>query len=381
MTKQRWIEYSACVTDERKPLTYAESGVNYQAMDPLKRLAQLKARETSDNLEAFGYHEVEASRGESAYVWEEPEKFGALVVEGLGTKNLVAEAMRPITGRTYHEQLAQDDIAMIVNDVITVGAMPMVVNAYFAAGSSDWFSDEEKMEDLTNGFRDTCNKAGAVWGGGESPALKGIILDGTADLAGACVGEINPKSRLTLGDKIRPGDRIMIVESSGIHANGLTLARDVETRLPNGYETLLPDGRMYGEALLTPTHIYVKLIRDLFEAGVDIHYLVNVTGHGWRKLMRANRDFTYVVNSVPVPDEFTLIQDVSHNDDKEMYGNLNMGAGFAIYVPGADVDKVQQISLENGFSTYDSGHIEEGPRQVVIESKNLVFEDDTLQLR
>lgn len=367
--------------EERKPLTYASVGVDYDAMDPLKRLAQLKARETSHNLEEFGYREVEASRGESAYVWEEADKFGAFVVEGLGTKNLVAEAMRPITGRTYHDQLAQDDIAMIVNDVITVGARPIVVNAYFAAGNSQWFADEQRMEDLTNGFRDTCNKAGAVWGGGESPVLKGVILDGTADLAGACVGEIKPKPRLTLGDKIKPGDRIVIVESSGVHANGLTLACDVAARLPQGYETQLPNGRMYGEALLTPTHIYVKLIHDLFEAGVDIHYLVNVTGHGWRKLMRANRDFTYVVNSVPVPEEFQLIQDISQNDDREMYGNFNMGAGFAIYVPGTDVSKVQQISLENGLFTYDSGHIEEGPRQVIFESKNLVFEDDTLQLR
>ncbi|MBI3290063.1 phosphoribosylformylglycinamidine cyclo-ligase [Candidatus Microgenomates bacterium] len=351
-------------------------------MDPLKRLAQSKARETSYNLERFGYREVEASRGESAYVWEEPDKFGALVVEGLGTKNLVAEAMRPITGKTYHDQLSQDDIAMIVNDCLTVGALPMVVNAYFAAGSSGWFADEQRKEDLTSGFRDACNKAGAVYGGGESPVLKGIILDGTADLAGACVGEIKPKSRLILGDKLKAGDRIILIESSGIHANGLTLAREIEARLPNGYKTLLPSGRMYGEALLTPTHIYVKLIRDLFEAGVDIHYLVNVTGHGWRKLMRANRDFTYVIHALPqVPEELSLIQKVSGNDDREMYGNLNMGAGFAIYIPEADVDKVQQIGLENGLFTYDSGHIEEGSKQVVIESKNLIFKETDLQVR
>lgn len=156
---------------KENPITYASSGVNYDAMDPLKRLAQLRGRETASSLETFGYREVGQSRGESAYLWEEADKYGALVVEGLGTKNLVAEAMRPVTGKTYHKEIAQDDIAMIVNDIITVGALPLVVSAYFAAGESSWFSDQEKMNDLTTGFRDTCNLAGAAWGGGESLLL------------------------------------------------------------------------------------------------------------------------------------------------------------------------------------------------------------------
>ena len=173
--------------------------------------------------------------------------------------------MRKITGKTYHDQIAQDDVAMIVNDIIVVGAKPLVVNAYFAAGNSEWFSDEEKMEDLTNGFRDACNIAGAVWGGGESPSLRGIITEGTADLAGSCVGEIKPKDRLTLGEKLTLGDAILFVESSGVHANGLTLARTIASNLPEGYATRLSDGSIYGESLLTPTHLYSKLVQDLFE--------------------------------------------------------------------------------------------------------------------
>lgn len=368
---------------KESPLTYSSVGVNYETMDPLKRMAQLKARETSHNLEGAGYREVEASRGESAYVWEEQDKFGAFVIEGLGTKNLVADEMRKITGKTYYDKVAQDDVAMIVNDVITVGARPLVVNAYFAAGSSEWFEDYEKMQDLTNGFADACNKAGAVWGGGESPTLKGINIPGTADLAGSCVGEIKPKGRLTLGNKIQAEDRIMLVESSGIHANGLTLARAVAELLPEKYATKLSDGRMYGEALLTPTHIYAKLVQDLFENGVDIHYMVNITGHGWRKLMRAERDLTYTLEKIPeVPEELSLIQKVSGNDDREMYGNFNMGAGFAIYVPEKDVDKVGLITQQNhGFKALNAGYVKEGARRVVIPSKKLVFEGSTLGVR
>lgn len=362
---------------EGEPITYRSTGVDYDAMDPLKRMAQLKARETARNLEAAGYKEIEASRGESAFVWEEGDKYGALVIEGLGTKNIVADEMRKITGKTYHKEIAQDNVAMIVNDIIIVGARPLVVNAYFAAGSSRWFSDEEKMQDLTDGFRDACNKAGAVWGGGESPTLIGVIEQGTADLAGACVGEIKPKERLTLGDKLTAGDRILLVESSGIHANGLTLARTIASKLPDGYSTLLSDGSLYGESLLTPTHIYAKLIQDLFEQDVDIHYMVNVTGHGWRKLMRANRNFTYAIDEIPEPQPvFKLIQEQSGNDDREMYGNLNMGAGFAIFVPQAHVDNVQKIGRQYSLSILNAGIVEEGPKQVIIKPKNnLVFSE------
>ena len=114
--------------------TYAESGVDYSAMDPIKVLAQQNAAGTASNLGAFGATEVGASRGESAYVWEEPDAYRSLVIEGLGTKNLVADAMQKVTGKTYYDSIAKDTIAMVVNDLVVVGALPQVVNAYFAIG-------------------------------------------------------------------------------------------------------------------------------------------------------------------------------------------------------------------------------------------------------
>lgn len=368
---------------EKTPIPYASTGVNYDAMDPFKKLAQLRARATSEKLNRFGMREVEASRGESAYVWEEQDCYRAFAIEGLGTKNRVADAMRGITGKTYYDTIAQDTVAMIINDLIVVGAEPQVVNAYFAAGSSDWFSDEERAKDLVEGWAKACNLAGAVWGGGETTTLKGIIEPDTIDLSGSAIGIIKPKERLVLGEKLTPGDAIVLVESSGIHANGLMLARTVADLLPDGYATELPNGKMYGETLLTPTHIYAGLIRDLFEAGVDIHYMVNITGHGWRKLMRANRAFTYVINVLPeVPEELSLIQDVSGNDDREMYGNFNMGAGFVVYVPRTHVDLVRQIAIQNHrLTAFKAGSVEEGERQVIIKPKNIVFEAETLEVR
>jgi len=265
-----------------KKITYATSGVSYAQMDPVKRLAQKEAAKTTPNLLKLGLQELAASRGESAYVWQEGNHYKAFVVEGLGTKNLVADAMQKITGKSYYQAIAQDTVAMIVNDLIVVGATPEVINAYFAVGNSDWFSDEVRARDLIKGWRKACDLAGAAWGGGETPTLKDIIHPDMIDLSGAAVGSIKPKSRLTLGTTIQTGDRLILIESSGIHANGLTMARAIADQLEAGFATPLPSGKLYGESLLTPTHIYAELVKQLFMARIKPHYMINITGHGWR---------------------------------------------------------------------------------------------------
>lgn len=362
--------------------TYAQSGVDYGAMDPIKVLAQQAAKGTAGQLEAFGAQEIGASRGESAYVWEETDAYRSLVVEGLGTKNQVANAMRTTTGKTYYDKIAQDTVAMIVNDLVVVGALPQVVNAYWAVGDSAWLSDQQRASDLIKGWAAACEQSEAAWGGGETPTLVGTIAADTIDLAGSAVGVIQPKSRLVLGDKLEAGDAIVIIESSGIHANGLTMARSVAANLAEGYATKLSDGRLYGEALLTPTHLYVKLVRSLMEAKLDLHYMVNVTGHGWRKLMRANQELSYVIDKLPpVPVEFDFIQQQTASSDEEMYGNFNMGAGFVVYLPTAQAKKVVSLAKAQGLKAWIAGRVEDGPKQVTIKSKDIKFLGDSLGVR
>jgi phosphoribosylformylglycinamidine cyclo-ligase len=363
-------------------LTYAESGVDYNSIDPAKVMAQKAAAATAGQLGRWNMAEMAASRGESAYVWEEADAYRAFVVEGLGTKSLVADASREFTGRSHYDALAQDTVAMIVNDVIVVGAEPQVVNAYWAIGDSEWFDDRERARDLTKGWAAACELAGATWGGGETPALNGIIQPGTIDLGGACVGIIKPKHRLTLGDKLAAGDAIVLLGSSGIHANGLTLARRIADGLPQGYATDIGDGRGYGEALLAPTHIYARLVADLFEAGALPHYLVNITGHGWRKLMRAERDFRYRMHALPEPGPlFDFLRAQAHMDASEAYGNLNMGAGFAVYLPEADAGTVLEVAARHGIPAWLAGTVEEGPREVVLEPLGIRFAGESLGVR
>ncbi len=363
-------------------MTYRESGVDYGAMDPFKRLCQEAAVLTAGNQERFGAKELRASRGESVYLTEFPWGFLGHVEEGLGTKNYVADQMKELTGRCFYNQVLQCNGAMIFNDMITLGALPFLAALHLAVGDSGWFKDEERCQAVARGFALACNLAGATWGCGETPTLRRILYPGVAELSGSAVGIIMPKSRLIDPVNIAAGDRIILLASSTIHANGLTMTIDIAEKLPDGFATLLSNGQTYGEALLAPTVIYVKLIEKLQEAGVPIHYAVNITGHGWRKLMRALQAFTYIIERIPEPHPvFRFIQEQGPVEDREAYGNLNMGAGFALYVAPEDVVRVIAIAQECGITAWDCGYIESGPKRVHIQPKDLTWNKEELEVR
>lgn len=364
-----------------KKLTYKQSGVNYETIDYLKRIAQRAGEKTANNLPE-NYKEVIQSRGESAHVINAGESYLVSVIEGLGTKSLVADEMYKLTGKSYYDVLAYDTVAMIVNDLITVGAKPLTLMAYWAAGSSDWFQDKKRADDLISGWTKASQDSGAVWGGGETPVLSGIVEKKTIDLAGACFGIVSPKKNLCLGDKLQADDRIILLESSGIHANGLTLARKVAKSLDKGYLTKINSGQTYGEALLAPTIIYTNLVQDLLENNINIHYMVNVTGHGWRKLMRHKKELTYKIFDLPpVPSVLQFIIDQGKITDEEAYGNLNMGTGFSVFVPEKNVDQVLKLAAKNQIKAYPYGIVEKGEKKVVIEPKKISFGKDSLQVR
>lgn len=362
---------------------YSQVGDDYDTKDPIKKLAQAAAKQTSDHLQKLQFKEISDSRGESAFVWQLPDGLIlASVIEGLGTKNLVADEMRKITGKTYYDVIGYDTVATIINDLTTVGAKPAVLHAYWAVESNLWLADEKRMADLIKGWKQACDFAQVTWGGGETPTLKGIITPGTVDLGGSCVGVIKDDKRRIRSEKLKKGDRILTIKSSGINANGVSLARAVAKELPEGYATKLSDGSFFGETLLTKTHIYSNLIQDLLDAGVDIHYISNITGHGLRKVMRAPHEFTYVIENIfPVSTIFSFIQKHSNLSDEEMYGTYNMGQDYAIFMPSEDVEKAKKIIQDNGFECLDAGYLEKGERKVVIKPKDITFEGSSLDLR
>jgi phosphoribosylformylglycinamidine cyclo-ligase len=363
-------------------LSYEQAGVDYGLIDPLKVAAQRAAAATGAQLAAHGFSEVAASRGESAYVVDIGPFYLASIVECLGSKALVADEMHRLTGKSYYDGIAQDTIAMAVNDLITVGATPLVVQAYWAAGGSEWFGDAVRAAALVAGWKRACEACGVAWGGGETPALAGIVADGRIDLAASCTGLINPKERLSLGDRLQPGDAIVLLASSGIHANGLSLARKLVERLPEGYLTPIAPGLNYGEALLAPTTLYSPVTEALYRSGVTPHYCANITGHGWRKLLRHPAAHTYRIHAVPpVPAVLQFIQRQAKQDDREAYSTLNMGAGFALFVAAEDAARTVEVARSSGIEAMVAGVVERGPKRLVIEPLDIEFADDALQLR
>ena len=361
-------------------ITYSQVGDDYSTKDPIKKLAQSAAASTAKNLKN-GFEEISETRGESAYVWKQKDLYMASVVEGLGTKNLVADQIRN-GDETYYDVIGHDTVGTIINDLITVGAKPLVIHAYWAIENNSWLQDEIRMSDLIAGWKEACNLSGVSWGGGETPTLKGIITPGTVDLGGSAVGIISQENRLITDKKLASGDRILLLKSNGLNANGISLARAIAEGLKEGYNTKFPDGTTFGEAILTKTNIYAKLIQDLLDGNIDIHYISNITGHGLRKIMRSSRNFTYVIEKLFEPQAvFKFIQKHANLSDEEMYGTYNMGQDYAIFVPSSDVVKAMQIISENGFESIDAGFLEEGKRKVVIKSKNITFEGETLDLR
>jgi phosphoribosylformylglycinamidine cyclo-ligase len=365
------------------PLTYEQAGVDYDKIDPLKVAAQRAAASTASQLSQHGFAEVQASRGESAYVVDVGPFYLASIVECLGSKALVADEMARLTGKSYYASIAQDTIAMAVNDLITVGATPLVVQAYWAAGGSDWFGDAERSLALVEGWKRACEVCGVAWGGGETPALAGIVEAGRIDLAASCTGIVNPKQRLSVGDALSDGDAIVMLASSGIHANGVSLARKVAERLPHDWLTPIDDhGTCYGEALLAPTTLYSPVTEALWRAGIVPHYSANITGHGWRKLLRHPKALTYRITQVPpVPKVLAFIAQQAGHDAQEAYSTFNMGAGFALFVASGDAQRCVDIAGTQGVDAWIAGRVEAGPKQLLIEPLGLRFGDDALNLR
>ena len=298
---------------------------------------------------------------------------------------MVADAMRALTGKTFYASIAQDTIAMAINDLITVGATPLVVQAYWAAGGSDWFADGQRSEALVAGWKRACDTCKVAWGGGETPALAGIVEPGRIDLAASCTGVVSPKERLSLGAHLTPGDAIVLLASSGIHANGISLARDLASRLPQGYLAPLTASAVpitFGEALLAPTLLYSPITEALFKAGIRPHYAANITGHGWRKLMRHRSSFTYRMHSVPdVPPVLKFIQAEALLSDRDAYGTFNMGAGFALFVAAEDAERTAAVSRKAGVDAWVAGRVESGDKRLIIEPLGLEYDGSELGLR
>ncbi|MGH2786456.1 MAG: phosphoribosylformylglycinamidine cyclo-ligase [Actinomycetota bacterium] len=296
----------------------------------------------------------------------------ALTTDGVGSKTIVASALN------RYDTIGFDCVAMNVNDVICVGATPIAMVDYLAVNTLD----AGRTDQILEGLGGAAKEAGVAIPGGELAQLPEIIGsdgriqgDATAfDLAGACVGVVHPE-RLITGGAVEAGDALIGIASSGIHSNGLTLARRVLLR-DAGYE--LHDylgrlGRTIGEELLEPTRIYVRAARTLWDAGIETRGLVHITGDGFANLARLEADAGYVVEELPrAPAIFGLIKDAGNVDDAEMFRVFNMGIGFVVIVPETAVGDTIACVHSAGYDAMRIGTVTTESGVVRIEPVGLV---------
>lgn len=356
-------------------MTYAKAGVNYGDVDPVKILAQ-KLASSTDYLTRGTADLLGSFRGESAAVFRLPNgDHMAHVEEGLGTKILLAEAVYKATGNPEgFRAVAIDTAAMIFNDIATVGIPPVSMQMHIAGGHGDWFKDRIAMEEIMRGWQNACLQAKACWSGGETPILKNVVYPNTAVMAGSAVG-ILQAPQVPIMENIQPGDVIIGLASSGVHANAITLLREIGEANPKHRISLFEDA-------LKPTTIYVGAVRELLARNIRPHYAIHVTGHGWRKLMRAKCPFTYVIDTVPrTPLVFKKIQTLGNVTKREMWGNYNMGIGFVFITSPLNVKPTMAACRAAGYTPYRLGVVKMGPKMVRIKPVGLVFREDSLNIR
>ncbi|MGH3912384.1 MAG: AIR synthase-related protein [Pseudonocardiaceae bacterium] len=360
---------------------YQRSGVDYSVLDKVKRAAMERAAATSVLLGASGGTEFAGSRGATAYVFTIGGLTLALVSEGLGTKSIIAEDYLAQSGESRFVDIAVDGVAAIVNDVISVGANAIVVTAYFATGDAAWYSDERKSLELLAGWQRACEISGATWGGGESPALPGLLTGAGIELAGSALAVVPQDRRPIFGEDIHPGDCIVVLPSSGLHTNGASLARRVAENLPEGYLTSLPSGRSFGAALLDPSVLYPPFVRALLESSVHPHFLNPITGHGLLKMMRPAVEVRYVIHTLPeLPEVLEFMVRRTEMPISEAYATLNMGFGYVVIVDPVDADRTVDIARRAGYPGFIAGEVVSGGKSVSVPSLGIEYHGDELAI-
>jgi phosphoribosylformylglycinamidine cyclo-ligase len=328
----------------KEEFTYAKAGVDIKKIkeahksiaDLLKETFPLRDGKFGKVMTEIGHYAGLIDIGNN--------KVLALHVDGVGTKVLIAQMLN------MYDTVGIDCVAMCVNDIICLGAEPVALIDYLAVEEPN----EEMINEIMKGLVEGARRADVAIVGGETAVMKDVItgVEGKGfDLAAMCVGIVE-KDRIITGENMRVGDVVVGLESSGIHSNGLTLARKV---LPSEYY----------EELLRPTRIYVKPVLQVVN-NCEVHGLANITGGAFSKLMRIGEKagVGFFLDSMPeLPEIFKLIQKSGNVPDREMYRTFNCGIGFCVIVPERESDEVVSICEKHSIGAMRIGRI--------VEEKNV----------
>jgi phosphoribosylformylglycinamidine cyclo-ligase len=328
-----------------RPATYRDAGVDIEEGDALVERIKPHARRTLRP-------EVLAGIGGFGGLFQIPKGYREPVLvagtDGVGTKLKLAFQ----TGR--HDTVGIDLVAMSVNDVVVCGAEPVVFLDYYATSGLQ----AAQAEKVVAGIAEGCVRAGCALIGGETAELPGFYADGEYDLAGFCVGVVE-KSRILDGSRVRAGDAVLGLGSSGLHSNGYSLARKVLLE-----RARLPLAGALANELLEPTRIYVKDLLALRER-IDVHAFAHITGGGLPgNLPRVLPPETRAVlrrGSWPRPAIFDRIQKLGQIEDAEMLRTFNCGIGMCVVLAASEVERAKATLQARAVPVFDIGRIEQAP--------------------
>ena len=280
--------------------------------------------------------------------------------DGVGTKIKLAFLM------DKHDTVGIDCVAMCVNDIACAGGEPLFFLDYIACGKNY----PEKIASIVKGVSEGCIQAGCALIGGETAEHPGLMPEEEYDLAGFAVGVVDEKDLIT-GANIKAGDTLIGIASSGIHSNGFSLVRKVfNVNRENLYRFVDSIGMTLGEALITPTRIYVKALKSVKEAGVTIKGCSHITGGGfYENIPRMLPDGIGAKidrNAYEIPAIFGLLQKTGNITDQMMYNTYNMGVGMVLAVNPSDVDKTMEALKNAGETAYVIGETVAGEKEAII---------------
>ncbi len=340
-------------------MDYKKAGVDieagYKSVELMKKYVKETMRpEVLGGIGGFsGAFSMEAVKG-----MEEPVLLSG--TDGCGTKVKLAFLM------DKHDTIGIDAVAMCVNDVACAGGEPLFFLDYIACGKNY----PEKIAMIVKGVAEGCKQSGCALVGGETAEHPGLMPEDEYDLAGFAVGIVDKKDLIT-GEKIKAGDTLIGIASSGVHSNGFSLVRKVFEMSQESLNTYYDElGKTLGETLLTPTIIYVKALKAVKEAGVTIKGCSHITGGGfYENIPRMLPDGIRAVvkkDSYEVPAIFRLLQKKGGIEEHMMYNTFNMGLGMVLAVDPGDAEKVCEAIRSAGETPYVVGTCETGEKGVEL---------------
>jgi phosphoribosylformylglycinamidine cyclo-ligase len=280
--------------------------------------------------------------------------------DGVGTKIKLAFLL------DKHDTIGIDAVAMCVNDVACAGGEPLFFLDYIACGKNI----PEKIAAIVKGVAEGCKQSDAALIGGETAEHPGLMPEDEYDVAGFAVGVVDRKDMID-GSSIKDGDVLIGVASTGVHSNGFSLVRKVFDMTKESLETYYDElGTTLGEALLTPTRIYVKMMKSIKNAGIKVKGCSHITGGGfYENIPRMLPDGIKAVvekNSYDIPPIFTLMQKKGQIEEHMMYNTYNMGLGMVLAVDPADVDKTLEAIKASGDKAWVVGKCASGDKGVEL---------------